>query len=115
LVQIQAFFKIGKIYTSKRGIIYYTVGSTKDLVKYILPHFNKYPLATIKRKDYLIFKDILLLMDKEEHNNLNGLLKIFSLRAILNKGLPDIIKAEYPEIIPAIEPKLEVSSNLDYN
>ena len=37
LVQIQAFFKIGKIYTSKRGIIYYTVGSTKDLVKYILP------------------------------------------------------------------------------
>jgi LAGLIDADG endonuclease len=61
-------------------VIYYTVGSTKDLVKYILPHFDKYPLATIKRKDYLIFKDILLLMDKGEHNNLNGLLKIFSLR-----------------------------------
>ncbi len=49
-------------------------------------------------------------MDKGEHNNLNGLLEIFSLRAILNKGLPDIIKAEYPEIIPAIEPKFEVSS-----
>ena len=57
-------------------------------------------------------------MDKGEHNNLNGLLKIFSLRAILNKGLPDIIKAEYPEIIPAIEPKFEVSSTanaVDYN
>ena len=47
LVQIKAFFKIGNIYTSKRGVVYYTVGSVKDLKKYILPHFDKYPLATL--------------------------------------------------------------------
>jgi hypothetical protein len=101
LVQIKAFFKVGKIYTSfsflplwrpaallqagatfgakqvlrdknkfcpyktsKRGIIYYTVGSTKDLIKYILPHFDKYPLATAKLKYYLVFKKIILLMEK---------------------------------------------------
>jgi hypothetical protein len=62
LVQIKAFFKVGKIYTSKRGIIYYTVGSTKDLIKYILPHFDKYPLATANLKDYLVFKKIILLL-----------------------------------------------------
>jgi LAGLIDADG endonuclease len=110
LVQIKAFFKVGKIYTSKRGIIYYTVGSTKDLIKYILPHFYKYPLATAKLKDYLIFKEILLLMQKGEHNSLPGLLKIFSLRANLNKGLPDIIKSEFPDIIPAVLPEFNISS-----
>jgi hypothetical protein len=113
LVQIKAFFKVGKIYTSKRGIIYYTVGSTKDLIKYILPHFDKYPLATAKLKDYLVFKKIILLMEKGEHNSLPGLLKIFSLRAILNKGLPGIIKTEFPDIIPAILPEFKISS--DFN
>lgn len=113
LVQVKAFFKVGKIYTSKRGIIYYTVGSTKDLIKYILPHFDKYPLATAKLKDYLVFKKILLLMQKGEHNSLSGLLKIFSLRAILNKGLPDIIRREFPGIIPANLPEFKVSS--DFN
>lgn len=113
LVQIKDFFKVGKIYTSKRGIIYYTVGSTKDLIKYILPHFDKYPLATAKLKDYLVFKKIILLMEKGEHNYLPGLLKIFSLRAILNKGLPGIIKTEFPYIIPTILPEFKVSS--DFN
>ena len=66
LVQIKAYFKVGKIYTSARGIVYYTVGSTKDIIKYILPHFDKYNLVTLKIKDYLVFKNIVLLI--EEHN-----------------------------------------------
>jgi len=113
LVQIQVFFKTGKIYTSKRGIIYYTVGSTKDIIKYILPHFDKYPLISLKLKDYLVFRNIVLLMEKGQHNSLPGLLKIFSLRAVLNKGLPDIIKTEYPDIIPANVPEFKVSPNLN--
>ena len=57
LLEIKVFFKIGKIYTSKRGIVYYTVSSTKDIIKYILPHFDKYPLISLKLKDYLVFRD----------------------------------------------------------
>lgn len=113
LVQIKDFFKVGKIYTSKRGIIYYTVGSTKDIIKYILPHFDKYPLFSLKLKDYLVFKEIVLLMEKGEHNSLSGLLKIFSLRAILNKGLSEVIKTEYPYIIPATHPEFKLSLNLN--
>lgn len=113
LVQIKAFFKVGKIYTSKRGIIYYTVGSTKDMIKYILPHFDKYPLFSLKLKDYLVFKEIVLLMEKGEHKTIPGLLKIFSLRANLNKGLPEIIKTEFPDIIPATLPKFKLSPNLN--
>ena len=108
LVQIKAFFKTGNICTSKRGIVYYTVGSVKDLIKYILPHFDKYPLVTLKLKDYILFKEIILLMEKGEHNSLPGLLKIFSLKANLNKGLPDIVKAEYPDITPSTLPEIKI-------
>lgn len=113
LVQIKAFFEIGNIYTSKRGVVYYTVGSIKDLIKYILPHFEKYPLVTLKIKDYLLFKEIVLLMEKGEHNSLPGLLKIFSLKAILNKGLPSVVKAEFPDIIPAIAPEFNIPFNFN--
>ena len=113
LVQIKAYFKVGKIYTSARGIVYYTVGSTKDIIKYILPHFDKYNLVTLKIKDYLVFKNIVLLIEKGEHKSLSGLLKIFSLRAILNKGLPSFIKAEYPNITPAVEPEFKLSNYLN--
>ena len=34
LVQIKAFFKLGNICTSNRGIVYYTVGSVKDIEKH---------------------------------------------------------------------------------
>jgi hypothetical protein len=92
------------------------VGSTKDLIKYILPHFDRYPLATLKLKDYFLFKKILLLMESGEHNTLPGLLKIFGLKATLNKGLPERVKAEYPDIIPAthLEFKIPFSLNPDW-
>ena len=115
LVQIKAFFKIGNIYTSKRGVVYYTVGSVKDLKKYILPHFDKYPLATLKLKDYLLFREIVILMEKGGHNSLPGLLKIFSLKANLNKGLPSVVKAEFPYIIPAIAPEFQIPFDFNPN
>ena len=108
LVQIKAFFKTGKIYTSKRGIVYYNIGSNLDFIKYILPHFDKYPLATLKLKDYLLFKEIVLLMEKGEDKSLPGLLKILSLKANLNKGLSDIVKAEFPDITPSTIPEIKI-------
>lgn len=113
LVQIKDFFKTGNIYTSKRGVVYYTVGSVKDIVKYIIPHFDKYPLVTQKLKDFRLFKEIVLLMEKGEHNLLPGLLKVFSLKVNLNKGLPTTVKEEFPNILPTSLPefKLPISFN----
>nr|YP_010164142.1 LAGLIDADG endonuclease [Metarhizium album]QRK27467.1 LAGLIDADG endonuclease [Metarhizium album] len=113
LIQIKTYFKAGKIYTSKRGVVYYTVSSTKDIIKYILPHFDKYPLFSLKLKDYLVFKKIVLLMG--EHNSLPGLFKIFSLRAILNKGLPYRVKTEFPYINPATIPEFKTEDVLNPN
>lgn len=52
-------------------------------------------------------------MEKGEDKSLPGLLKIFSLKAILNKGLPDTVKAEFPDVIPANVPELKIPSKLN--
>ena len=114
-MRIKDFFKTGNIYTSKRGIIYYTVGSVKDIVKYIIPHFDKFPLVTKKLKDFILFKEIVLLMEKGEHNTLPGLLKVFSLKVNLNKGLPTAVKEKFPDILPAILPELKVPLSFNPN
>nr|YP_010390639.1 LAGLIDADG endonuclease [Fusarium asiaticum]UPX02658.1 LAGLIDADG endonuclease [Fusarium vorosii]QJT58170.1 LAGLIDADG endonuclease [Fusarium asiaticum]QJT58225.1 LAGLIDADG endonuclease [Fusarium asiaticum]QJT58280.1 LAGLIDADG endonuclease [Fusarium asiaticum]QJT58335.1 LAGLIDADG endonuclease [Fusarium asiaticum] len=113
LIQFKAYFNAGKIYKSKRGIIYYTIGSTKDLLKHVLPHFDKYPLSSLKLKDYLVFKRILLLMQKGEHQSLSGLFKIFSERANLNKGLPKVVEEEYPDLKPAVIPELKIAPTIN--
>lgn len=115
LVQIKDFFKTGNIYTSKRGVVYYTVGSVKGLVKYIIPHFDKYPLVTQKFQDFRLFKEIVLVLQKGEHNTLPGLLKLFSLKVNLNKGLPTVVKDKFPDILPTILPEFKVPSSFNPN
>lgn len=115
LVQIKDFFKTGNIYISKRGVVYYTVGSVKDIVKYIIPHFDKYPLVTQKLKDFRLFKEIVLLMEKGQHNIVSGLLKVFSLKVNLNKGLPTAVKEEFPDILPTILPEFKIPLSFNPN
>lgn len=54
-------------------------------------------------------------MEKGEHKTLPGLLKIFSLKANLNKGLPDIVKSEFPDLIPSDAPEVNIPSKLNPN
>lgn len=115
LVQIKDFFKTGNIYISKRGVVYYTVGSVKDIVKYIIPHFDKYLLVTQKLKDFMLFKEIVLLMEKGEHNILPGLKKVFSLKVNLNKGLSTAVKEEFPDILPTVLPEFKLPLSFNPN
>lgn len=101
LEKIKAFFNVGDIYKSSRGVVYYSVGSRKDLLRVIIPHFYKYPLLSIKIKDYELFKAIIILMDQGEHKTMSGILKIVSLKASLNKGLSEGLKVAFPNVIPA--------------
>ena len=43
-------------------------------------------------------------MEKGEHNILPGLLKVFSLKVNLNKGLPTAVKEEFPDILLTVLP-----------
>jgi len=98
---IQEFFgQIG--YLSKvnnRLSVEFRVSRLKDLVDVILPHFDNYPLITKKHSDYLLFKQIVLLMLNKEHNSLQGIQKAVNIRASLNSGLSNDLKQAFPETI----------------
>jgi hypothetical protein len=55
LQAIQTYFNVGKIYRHGNKSFQYTVRSIEEL-KVILDHFDKYPLITQKRADYILFK-----------------------------------------------------------
>jgi hypothetical protein len=72
----------------------------------IVNHFENYPLITKKHSDFLLFKAVIQLMVNKEHLTEEGLLKIISIRASLNKGLSDKLNDSFPGIIPAIKPSV---------
>jgi hypothetical protein len=42
----------------------------------VIPHFDKYPLKTKKYSDYSLFKEVVMIMQREEHLTKEGLQKI---------------------------------------
>jgi hypothetical protein len=85
-------------------MLQYHVSSRNDL-KVILNHFDKYPLITQKQADYQLFKKVIELMKCKEHLTVEGLQKIVSIKAVLNKGLSEDLKAAFPDIVPSRRPQ----------
>jgi hypothetical protein len=79
----------------------------KGLTNVIIPHFDKYPLLTQKRADFLLFKSIVELINKKEHLNMEGLRKILSIKASINRGLSLELTQSFPNIIPVYRPVVE--------
>lgn len=53
----------------------------------IIEHFDNYPLITQKQGDYLLFREAVKLMLRNEHLTLQGLEKILAIKASMNLGL----------------------------
>ena len=64
----------------------YEVRSLEDLIKRVIPHFDKYPMASNKQKDFELFKQVCFLMQKELHKEKKGLQKIMNLAFQMNPG-----------------------------
>ncbi len=64
------------------------------------PHFDKYPLATDKRADYLLWKEVVMMMQRGEHLTFEGLQSIVNIRASLNKGLRPALQEAFPNSVP---------------
>ena len=86
LEKIQAFFGVGNITKSGKQAIIYRVTSVKDLINVIIPHFDKYKLLTQKQSDFLLFKQAVELMNEKKHLISEGLNKILTIKAGMNKG-----------------------------
>ena len=73
----------------------YEVRSSDELIKKIIPHFEKYPLLSDKQKDFEFFKQVCFLMQRNLHREKNGLEKIMNLAFKMNpSGKRKYTKAE---------------------
>ena len=107
LKEIQAYFGgIGRIAKGKNNCGYY-VSSVEQLTTVIIPHFIKYPLITQKLADFLLFKVVVNMVNTKEHLTMKGLQKIVSLKASINLGLNDELKAAFPDTVPTLRPLVE--------
>ena len=79
----------------------FRVSALKDLINVIIPHFDNSPLLTKKHSDYLLFKQIVLLISDgaKQHTTLEGIQKIVNLKVYLNSGLSDSLKKAFPHAI----------------
>lgn len=96
-------FGVGSI--TKHGLesIKYRVTSIAEL-KVIISHFEKYPLLTNKRADFELFKIAARLVEQGAHLTKDGLERLLSIKATLNRGLSDNLKAAFPGIKPVPRP-----------
>ena len=105
LRKIHSFFGVGTVYEREdRNMVYYSVQSARAITNIIIPHFDKYPLITQKKADYLLFKQIVMLMEQGDHLKVEGIQAIINIRASLNLGLSEVQKVNFPNTIPVIRP-----------
>jgi hypothetical protein len=84
---LRDFFKCGGVRFSRRDRNFkYEVRSVKDLITKIIPHFEKYPLLTSKRKDFEIFKQVCKIIYSNHHLSPDGMRKIIELSARINES-----------------------------
>lgn len=109
-----SFDGVGKIYELTNNSCFYQVRSLKDLAV-ILAHFEKHKLITKKGADYLLFKQAFELLNRKEHLTIEGLKKLVAIKASMNRGLSDALKAAFPDITPVPRPKVELPKNIEPN
>jgi group I intron endonuclease len=85
LNSIRSYFNdIGQLEViSTRKLAYFEVTKLNDLVNIVIPHFDKYPLQSVKSIDYLLWKQCISLMVAKAHLTQSGLEKIISIKAVL--------------------------------
>ena len=90
---IQAFFGgIGRLSVTKDNVVLWRVRSVEE-IKVIMDHIECFPLLSKKKIDFFfLFKEALNIINNKDHLKEEGLIKLVSLKASMNKGLSNILK-----------------------
>jgi hypothetical protein len=95
LKRVRQCFDCGGIrYSSQDRNYKFEVRSIDDLIKIIIPHFEKYPLIGAKAVDFEKFAQICWMMRSNLHRNKEGLIKIIDLAYQINYGKRKYSKEE---------------------
>ncbi len=85
LQKVRAYFRCGAIRYSRRDRVYrYEVRSVRDLVRKVIPHFERYPLAGAKGEDFRRFAQICRMVHANLHLNREKLREIIELAYEMN-------------------------------
>jgi hypothetical protein len=107
LERIQKYFcGIGVISEHGSNVIHYTVTRLEDIAK-IIEHFNKYPLITQKLANFILFKQAFEIISRKEHLTVEGFKKLVAIRASINLGISDDLKASFPDVVPVKKPLIK--------
>jgi len=94
----QSFWGVGVIRDGSE-FVKFKVANSEDL-KVVMDHFDNYPLITQKFVDYQLFKRALDIIKSKEHLSIEGLKKLVSIKASMNKGdLPLSLSTVFPDLI----------------
>ena len=101
LLQLREFLGgIGSIYINPNlNKVHFFIDSKKDLA-YLFVHLEKYPLLTQKAADYILFKEVVELMNTKAHLYIEGLNQVVNIKASMNLGLSDFLKSEFNGFTP---------------
>ena len=94
---IQETLGVGIVRKNNENTVLFRVTDIKEL-QVIVNHFKFYPLVSAKILDFLIFEQCLELIKEKAHLTEDGLLKIITLSANLNKGLSKELLEAFPTI-----------------
>lgn len=100
LQQLKSFFKVGALYPNKRydnhkeHLYRYTVRKRDDLIRIIIPFFQRHRLRTAKRKNFELFARCLRAIVRNEHLSKEGAIKIARISQQMNhkKDRSNLIK-----------------------
>lgn len=87
-----------------QNTVFLKVQSLKQILAVIIPHFDIYPLITQKQTDYLLFRQIVTMMEQGEHLNKENLQSIVNIKASLNLGLSEDLKVAFPKTVAVPRP-----------
>ena len=84
LYGLKDFFGCGVVRKNHGNRLSYRVRGQKNLQEQIIPFFEKHKLKTRKGVDFLKFRRVVLLMEKGEHLEADGLEKIRQIKKSMN-------------------------------
>ena len=87
LERIQKVFECGTLRERSDGVVYFEVTDLSSLTERVIPFFNRFTfLSENKKKNFLIFSQIVQLMAIGKHLTEEGFWKVMQLREALNEG-----------------------------
>ena len=89
---LKKFFGCGVVRSNHGDRMAYRVRDISHLSKIIMPFFERHSLKTKKNLDFIKFRKVIMLMDSKEHLSTQGIEKIKTIAAVMNRGCEDKVQ-----------------------